>query len=131
MSKASWSKSNGPVVSRSGEKIHTGLGAGEETASSPASADRPSTCAALPFMASARSAVACSGPAARSTGVRVVEASPATLTRSTPAPLAPSEVHAAATVGGTTIWASLLEVAVLTTDPATLTGAAGTSGAGG
>src|SRR6478735_12018622 len=112
--------SSAPAVSSSGENTHTGAPAGEATASNPARASRPGCCACTAFIRSVNDAAA--PPSATATGSVVVVPSPATATHSTPFP-EPRADHSAAMTSGTTICASFDDPAVLTTLPATVTGA--------
>src|SRR5689334_1049224 len=113
--------SRAPRVSSSGENTQTGDPAGDATASSPANASRPGCCAWTALTCSAK--VVAAPLSATATGSVVVVPSPATATHSTPLP-APSADHCAETSAGTTTCASFDEPAVLTTLPATVTGAA-------
>ena len=112
--------SSAPRVSSSGENTQTGVPAGEASASRPARASRPGAVACSAFICSVNAAVASAPTTA--TGSVLVVPSPATATHSTPLS-APSAAHSAATTSGTTICASFEEPAVLTTLPATVTGA--------
>src|SRR6476620_2205614 len=112
--------SRAPAVSSSGENTHTGAPAGEAIASRPARASRPGCSAWWAFSLAANAVAA--WPSATATGAVVVVPSPATATHSTPFP-EPRADHSAAMTSGTTICASFDDPAVLTTLPATVTGA--------